>query len=178
MKQTVGTHDTLSGHDQDRAGPLERIGRTWDRRLEELGARATQRRLGLVAAGRRTRSSGTEAGETRSRGPVRSSRQDAAEAAEHESSDEGAEPGSPTNLMEMTTMHDSETALAREAILRVAREHDPYRWTSFDLRTAASYGGNHGALGIALVELIAEGYLQQSQDDKRISLPQTATVAR
>jgi hypothetical protein len=69
-----------------------------------------------------------------------------------------------------------EVVQAREAILRVVREDAPYRWTSFDLRTAASFGGSHGAMGVALVELIEEGVLHQSPDDKRISLPEAAAV--
>ena len=73
--------------------------------------------------------------------------------------------------MSDTLVHD-EVVRASEAIMVVAEDHPEHRWSSSELRIATSYGGNHGALGLALVELIDAGRLVQDKHDKLIALPE------
>ncbi len=63
-----------------------------------------------------------------------------------------------------------EVAEAREAILEVVRAHPDHAWRAFDLTGAARNGGDHGALGIALLELIDDGLLVQNPGDQLIRL--------
>jgi len=80
-------------------------------------------------------------------------------------------------MSDSETLIRGEVAKARRAIMEVARAHGAYRWRPADLRAAARNGGNPGALGIALDDLIEAGELFQSDNDQRIGLPEPSGTA-
>lgn len=66
---------------------------------------------------------------------------------------------------------EPEVEAARDAIFKMASAHPGVRWSSREIREAARYGVNPGALGVALDMLEAEGVLVRDGEDRKYSLP-------
>ena len=64
---------------------------------------------------------------------------------------------------------EPEVVKARNAIIRLGQTHPDVRWSSREIREAARNGGNPGALGLALDELLDDGTFVRDTQDQRIS---------
>ncbi len=91
-------------------------------------------------------------------------------AREHVGMHEPREQNDKASLLE-SRQREPEVGEAYDAIARVARENPGVRWSSREIREAARYGVNPGALGIALDMLEAEGILVRDGEDGKYSLP-------